>query len=203
MREHRTARRTTRRPRCTPRSYPARRPGNRRGCVVPPFFPRTPPSSESWRRARSAVVPPEMPTRLAVGQAVLHHQTHGHCHNTVGVVALGQGQVRHVRVEVALALTAVMLRIRNDNIPGPLGNRIAQIVERPLQGSMPVATPLALRARAVGGISAAADDLGLRQVLNTCDSLGTIGSVFSRSRHGYPPWSARGRENTAKRSACQ
>src|SRR4030042_1676996 len=41
---------------------------------------------------KDPMVPPEMPTRRAVGQAVLHHQTHGHRHDTVGIVALGQGQ---------------------------------------------------------------------------------------------------------------
>src|SRR3972149_9760030 len=83
---------------------------------------------------KDAVVPPEMPARRAVGQSVLHHQTHGHRHDTVGVVALGQGQVRHVHVEIALALTAIMLRVRNEKIARSLPHQVAEVVQRPLNG---------------------------------------------------------------------
>ncbi len=152
---------------------------------------------------KNAVVPPKMPTGRAVGQSVFHHQTHRHRNDTVGVVALGQSQVQHVHVEVALALTAIMLRVRNTKITRPLPHQVAEVVQRPLESAIAAATSTALRARPPRIAATAPHPQGFRQVLDTSDSLRTIGSVFSRSRHGHPPWCNWSRENTAKRSARQ
>src|ERR1035437_343628 len=123
---------------------------------------------------KDAVVPPEMPTGCAVGQAVFHHQTHRHRDDTVGVVALGQSQVRHVHVEVALALTAKMLRVRNEKITRPLPHQVAEVVQRPLNGASTIATPTTRRAWSLGIVATPLDAQSLRQILNTSNSLGTI-----------------------------
>jgi len=81
-----------------------------------------------------------------------------------------------------------MLRVGELNIAWSLCNQIAEIMQRPLDGAISIATPVAPWARAAGKIAAALHDLGSRQVFNTSDSFGTIGSVFSRSQHGHPPW---------------
>src|SRR5208283_2840027 len=154
-------------------------------------------------RHKDAVVPPEMPTGRAVGQAVFHHQTYSHRHDTVRVMAVGKSQVRHVHVEVALALTAIMLRVRNEKITRPLPYQVAQVVQRSLESVIAVTTATALRARSSRVAATALHAQGFGKVLNTSDSLGTICSVFSRSRHGHPPWCYCGRKNTGKRSPCQ
>src|SRR3990172_395615 len=143
-------------------------------------------NGREWHK--DAVVSPEMPTRRAVGQTVLHHQPHGHRDDTVGVVALGRSQVRHVHVEVALAFTAIVLRVREENIARPFPDQIAEIMQRPLDSAIAIATATALWAQSSGIIATALDSQGFRQVFNTRDSFRTIRSILSRSRHGYPPW---------------
>src|SRR3990170_2776354 len=147
---------------------------------------------------KDAMVPPEMPTGCAVGQSVLDHQTHGHRNDAMGVVALGQSQVRHVHIEIALALTAIMLRVHNENIARPFPHQVAEVVHRPLESAVAVATSAALWARSSRIAATALHHQSFRQVFNTSNSLGTIGSVFSRSRHGYPPWWAWDRKKTEK-----
>jgi hypothetical protein len=96
-----------------------------------------------------------------------------------------------------------MLRVGNENIAGSLGNQIAEIVESALEGSMPIATPLALWARPAEKIPTAMHDLGFRQVFNTRDPFGPVRPIFSWSQHGHPPWRGWDRKNTAKHSTNQ
>src|SRR4030042_4123944 len=174
-----------------------------RMCCSAFFPPRLHPVLNRRKRHKDAVVPPEMPTGRTVRQAVLHHQPHGHRPDTVRVVALGRSQVRHVHVEVPLALTAIMLRVPKLKITRSLQNQITEIVEGPLHGPMKIAASTALGARAASIDAAAAYDPGFRQGFNTRDSFGTIRSIFSRSRHGHPPWLDWERKNTAKQSPHQ
>src|SRR3974377_760408 len=96
-----------------------------------------------------------------------------------------------------------MLRVRNEKVTRPLPHQVAEIVQRPLECAIAVTTATTLRARSSRIAATALHAQGFGKVLNTSNSLGAIGLVFSRSRHGHPPWCDWDRENMAKRSACQ
>jgi hypothetical protein len=125
-----------------------------------------------------------MPTGGLVGQAVFDHQAHRQSHNAVGIVALGQGHVRHVRVEVHVAFGAMMDGVRKMDFVRAARDQVPQVVQHPLRSAVPIGTVSALRARLPSKIPAAFDDLRLGQVLHAGDALGGIGQVFSWSRHG-------------------
>src|SRR6266705_1650848 len=58
------------------------------------FFPRRlDPVRDRRPGGKDAVVPPEMPTRGPIGEAVLDDQSHGGPLDPEGVTGLGQGQV--------------------------------------------------------------------------------------------------------------
>src|SRR3989304_8520 len=103
-------------------------------------------------------------------------------------MALGRSQVGHVRIEVVFATATIMLRVRKLNVTGSFRGQIPQIMEGSLSGAISITTATALRAGSSQIIPTALDHFGFRQVFNTCDPLNTIRDVFSRSRHGHPPW---------------
>src|SRR3990172_13391011 len=76
----------------------------------------------------------------------------------------------------------------NEKITRSLPHQVAEVVQRPLDSAIAVTTSTASRARSPRIAAAAPHLQRFGQVLNTSNSLGTIGSVFSRSRHGHPPW---------------
>jgi hypothetical protein len=80
-----------------------------RACAF--FSPRLDPVLNRGKRAKDAVVSPEMPTRWSVGQAVLDHEPHGQVDHAVGVLASGWRQIGEVRVKVLATLRTVVLRI--------------------------------------------------------------------------------------------
>jgi hypothetical protein len=57
-----------------------------------------------------------MPTRRAVGQAILDHDAHRQIDDAVGVMTARWRQIREVEVEVFATFRTVMLRIRDDEI---------------------------------------------------------------------------------------
>jgi hypothetical protein len=69
-----------------------------------------------------------MPTGWAVGQAILHHETHRQIDDTVGIMTAWWRQIREVEVKVLAALRTVMLRIGDDQITRTPQVEIAQIV---------------------------------------------------------------------------
>ena len=78
------------------------------------------------------VVAPQVPTRWAVGQAILDHEPHGQVHHAVGVLTAGWCEIGEVRVEVLVTIHTVMLRIRDHEITRTPQVEIAQVVQRPL-----------------------------------------------------------------------
>src|SRR5215203_3055164 len=75
-----------------------------------------------------AVVAPQVPARVAVGQAVLSHQADGHPLDAERVAAVGQGQVRKVGGETAAATGAAMAGELDQQVDGPLAPRVAEVV---------------------------------------------------------------------------
>ena len=125
-----------------------------------------------------------MPGGRSVGQAVFHHQPNRGVNHAVRIVALGRGQVLHVRVEVTAASQAMVLRIGDLNIPRPAGNRIAKIVKPANDGAEAIRTAPALRTGPMSVVPTSFADLGLGQVLHANDALGLIRNVPSWPGHG-------------------
>jgi hypothetical protein len=53
-------------------------------------------------------------------------------------MTFGQSQIEHVGVEVMVALRAAMCRICENDIAGPAGKRVANIMQGTADGSKPV-----------------------------------------------------------------
>src|SRR5512142_2694880 len=75
------------------------------------------------------VVTPQAPTGGAVRQAVLDDQADGRVDDAAGVMAAGVGQVGHVGVEVLAAAGAVVLGVEHDDVAGPAGEGVTEVVE--------------------------------------------------------------------------
>ena len=80
-----------------------------------------------------------------------------------------------------------MLGVDDDGIAGPSGEGIAEIVEGAMELAVAISTMAAARAGTASVIPALAANLGLGQILDACDALGGIGSVFTGSWHGLSP----------------
>src|SRR5512142_1482089 len=134
-----------------------------------------------------AVVAPQGPFGGAVGQAVLDPQADGVVDDAAGVVAAGMGQVGHVGVEVLAALRAEVPGVEHDQVAGPSGEGIAEVVEGAAAATVAVSTVAAPRAGPAAVASAAEADIRSGQVVDAGDALGGIGAVFAGSWHGEAP----------------
>src|SRR6266516_5911128 len=78
-----------------------------RACAF--FSPSLDPVLNSRKGHKDAMVAPQVPTRWAVGQAVLDHEPHGQVHHAVGVLTAGWCGIGEVRVKVLATLRTVVL----------------------------------------------------------------------------------------------
>src|SRR5216683_3831306 len=107
-----------------------------RACAF--FSPSLDPVLNGRKGHKDAMVAPQVPTRWAVGQAVLDHQPHRQIHHTVGVLTAWWRQIGQVCIEVLATLGAVMLRIGDHKITRTPQVEIAQVVQRPLGLLVPI-----------------------------------------------------------------
>jgi hypothetical protein len=78
------------------------------------------------------MVAPQVPTRWAIEQAVLDHESHRQINHAVGVVTARWRQLREVDVEVLMTFRTVVLRIGDPQVTGAPGVEVAQIMQRAL-----------------------------------------------------------------------
>src|SRR3954468_5300065 len=97
------------------------------------------------------------------------------------------GQVGGVGVEVLAAGATMVLRAAQDDVAGPAGERVPQVVEGAAGDPISVGAVTAPRAGAPTVVAAADADLGLGQVFGTIDTDRRIGSIFAGSWHGVAP----------------
>jgi predicted component of type VI protein secretion system len=107
-----------------------------RACAF--FPPSLNPILNGRKGHKDAVVAPQVPTRWAVGQAVLDHEPHRQIDHAVGVLTARWRQIRQVSLEVLLTFRTVVLRIGDDEIPWTPQVEIAQVVQRPLKLLVPI-----------------------------------------------------------------
>jgi hypothetical protein len=107
-----------------------------RACAF--FPPSLNPILNGRKGHKDAVVAPQVPTRWAVGQAVLDHEPHRQIDHAVRVLTARWRQIRQVSLEVLLTFRTVGLRIGDDEIPWAPQVEIAQVVQRPLKLLVPI-----------------------------------------------------------------
>jgi hypothetical protein len=127
-----------------------------------------------------AMITPETPTGCAVWQAILDDQADGGVDDAARVVAAAVGQVGHVGVEVLAALRAVVPGMDHDEVAGPVGAGVAEVMEGAAAEAIAVGAVTAARAGAAAVVAAAGADDGLGQVLDAGDALGGVGSVLAQ-----------------------
>ncbi len=130
------------------------------------------------------MVPPEGPTGGLIRQPVLDDEADRRGDDPFGVVATGGGQVGAVGVEVLAALRAEVLGVGQDQVAGPPGDEVTEVVEGALEEAVAVGAVAATRTGPSPEVAASLADLGFRQVLDAGDALCGIGQVFSGSGQG-------------------
>ena len=108
------------------------------------------------------MVAPHGPSGGAVGQAVLDDQADGGVDDPAGVVTAGVGQVGHVGVEVPAALRAEVPGGEHDEVAGPTGEGVAEVVEGATAPAIAVGTVLTSRAGPAAVVPASEADVWLR-----------------------------------------
>jgi hypothetical protein len=133
------------------------------------------------------MVAPEVPTCGPVGQAVLDHEPHRQVHHAVGVVSTRWGEIGEVRVKVRATLRTVVLRIGDHKITRTPHVEIPEVVQRPLGLLIPVSLMRATRTGLSLVGATIRDDLWRWQVRNCRKPFGGIGSIRTRTAHGFAP----------------
>jgi hypothetical protein len=134
---------------------------------------------------KTRMIPPKVPTGGAVGQSIRDDQLRGQIDDGVGVVAAGRGQVGRADVGVIATLQAAMLRVGQVDDKGPLGDEIAEVVERAPDLVIPVGAAYATGAGSPFVVPAAPAGLGLGEIFDTEDAYGRVAAIFSGSCHGH------------------
>src|SRR4029453_1418488 len=153
-----------------------------RACAF--FSPRLDPVLDRRKRHKDAVVAPQVPTRRAVGHAILHDEPHRQINHAVGVLSAGWRQIREVRVKVLATLRTVVLRIGNDEIAWTPEVEIAQIVQPPLVLLVSIGLVPTPRTRLARVGATRRDDLWWGQVCNRGNPFGGSGAIPPRTDHG-------------------
>ena len=101
----------------------------------------------------------------------------------VSVVALGQGEVIHVGIEIAVTVGTAMLGISNHNVTGPAAEGVSQVVQKSCDRTQPIGAAFTSWTSAASIVPATPHNLGFGQILNTGDSFSYISNILSRSSH--------------------
>jgi len=133
------------------------------------------------------VIPPEVPTGPAVGQAILGHQADGHALDLATVTALGQGQVRKIDGEAATTAQATVPREGDEQIHGAISARITKVMQEACPHGIAAGAVATARARLGREVAAALLTARLGEIFYAGDPFGDIGNILSWPVHGPPP----------------
>jgi hypothetical protein len=98
----------------------------------------------------------------------------------MGVMPTRRGQVGGVGIEVLAAGRAVVLRIGEHDFARPPGDQVANIMQAPLEGAVPVGRPFAAWTGPVTVVPALLDVLGSGQVFDPLDPFGRVRPILAR-----------------------
>jgi hypothetical protein len=125
------------------------------------------------------VLSPEGPTGGAIRQTIFDDEPDGGVDDTPGVVTARVSEFGRVGVEVLAASGAIMLRVGQQEITRSSCKGIPQVVECAASDSIAVRTVTASWTGPPSIISALANNLGLRKVVDASDTFGGIGAIFA------------------------
>jgi hypothetical protein len=152
-----------------------------RACAF--FSPSLDPVLNRGEGDKDAVVAPQVPTRWAVGHAVLNHEPHRQIDHAVGILTARGRQIGEVGTKVLATLRTVMLGIGHQQIPRTPYVEIPQIMERPMSLLVPIGRVTTTRTRVPYVVTTVRDDLGLGQVCGCGDPGAGVGSVLTWTEH--------------------
>jgi hypothetical protein len=130
-------------------------------------------------------VSPQVPTRRAIGQAVLDHQPYRQIKHTVGVLTARWRQIGEGRMKVCAALRTVVLRIGDHEIPRTPHVEIPEVVQRSIERFVPLGLMATTRTRLSLVAPTVWANFWRREVGNRCDPFGGSGSIRTRTAHGF------------------
>src|SRR5712691_5676021 len=154
-----------------------------RACAF--FSPNLHPVLNRGKGDEDAVVAPQVPTRRTVGQTVLDHQPHRQIDHAMGVVTARWRQIGQVCIEVLATLGAVMLRIGDHEITRTPQIEMAQVVQRPTGLLVSIGHMTTTRTRVPYVVATIGNNLWLGQVGNRGNPFTGIGSIRTRTKHGF------------------
>jgi len=154
-----------------------------RACAF--FSPSLNPVLDRRKGDKDAVVAPQVPTRWAVGQAILDHEPHRQIDHAVGRAAARWREISEVGVEVRATFRTVVLRIGDQESPRTPCVKIPQIVQRPMGLFVTIGRVVTTRTRLSRVGAMVRDDLWLRQLCKRCDTFRGIGAIRTRTEHGF------------------
>jgi hypothetical protein len=120
------------------------------------------------------MVSPQVPTGGLIGQAILHDEPDRQRNDAVSVMRFGPGILRRVGIEEAVACGAAMLGIDEFDVAWSAGDEVAQVVQRAATSSISKARLAAMRAREMGVVATASEDLGFGQIFRTGGAFGGV-----------------------------
>src|SRR5712691_8787802 len=154
-----------------------------RACAF--FSPSLNPVLDHRKGDKDAVVAPQVPTRWAVGQAILDHEPHRQIDHAVGIAAARWREIREVGVEVLATFRTGVLRIGDHKITRTPHLEIPEVVQRPLGLRIPVSLVRATRTGLSLVGATGRDDLWRWQVCHRGHPFGGIGSIRTWTEHGF------------------
>jgi hypothetical protein len=148
------------------------------------FFPsRLDPVLDGGIRDEDAVLTPEVPTGVAVGQAIFHDKTDGVLLDAAGVQAVGQSQVGNITGEATTAVEAAMAGERDNQINGAVGPSIPEVMEGTAAHGIAAGAVATAPAGPRRPVATAPLDARLGQVFDTRNALGDIRDIFPWTSH--------------------
>jgi hypothetical protein len=129
------------------------------------------------------MVAPEVPTGVAVGQAIFGDQTDGSLLEAAGVEAVGQSQVGNVTGEATATAEAAMAGESDNQIDGAVGPCITEVMEGTGTHGVATGAVATVRTRARRPVATVSLNARLGEVLDTSDALGDIGYILTWITH--------------------
>jgi hypothetical protein len=152
--------------------------------VVRIFFPSSlDPVLDGGIGDEDAMITPEVPTGRSVGQAIFGNQTDGPLLDAAGVQAVGQSQVGNIDGKATATAEAAMAGERDNQIDGPLGPGIAEVMQGAEAHGITTGTVGTARTGSCRPAAAMPLDAWPGQVFDTSDALGDIRNILPWTSH--------------------
>src|SRR6266566_4693655 len=149
------------------------------------FTPSLTPILDRGTGDKHPVVSPQVPAGGTGGHAIFDHQSHRQIHHAVGGLTARWRQIRQVSIEVLTTFRTVMLRLRDHEITRTPHVEMPSVVQCPLGLRVPRGRVTTAWTRLPRGVATRGDDLWRWQVCHRCHPFGGIGSIGTRTTHGF------------------